>query len=66
MVQDTDSKQNVVSMFSRIKESPQPQAENSPELSFAEIMKKNKDAAEKMRKERNKQNRAVLRSYRIK
>jgi hypothetical protein len=68
MVQDQGDKPNVVSMFSRIKDvdAAAAQPQDVAELSFAEIMKKNKEVEEKMKKERNKQNRAVLRSYRIK
>ena len=42
------------------------ESEEAEELSFEEIMKRNKENAERMARERNSGNKSVLRSYRIK
>lgn len=36
------------------------------ETAFAEIVRKNKEKAERMKKEREKENKGVIRSYRLK
>tara|TARA_B100000902_G_C27131199_1_gene823689 strand:+ start:721 stop:942 length:222 start_codon:yes stop_codon:yes gene_type:complete len=40
--------------------------ENTEELSFVEIMRKNAENFDRMRKERTKSNKGVIRSYRLK
>lgn len=68
-----DSSDNVVSLFNRKpsdkvtkkdKESSD-EIEESSDL-FSDIIKKNFETRERMRKERNKANKGVIRSYRLK
>lgn len=70
MENETSSQpENVISLFSRISEEKKtvtPKADASAEETFDDVRKKNEEVSERMRKERAKANRAVLRSYRIK
>ena len=67
MINENEVKANVVSLFDRQRKVDEIGAEVEPkELDFMTIMKKNRDAKERMKKDRNKSNRSVLRSYRLK
>jgi len=60
---------NTVLAFSRTKNTEpemDSQAAAEPEESFEDVMRRNAETKEKLRKERLKSNLAVLRSYRIK
>lgn len=64
---------NVVSIFSRGKKenqenglSPEVSSESLEKLSFAEVMRRNAENSERLKKEREKANRNVIRSYRLK
>ena len=71
MSQKSESQNDkVVSLFgSRAKRKENIEADvanlSADEL-FSDIMKKNKDVTDRMKKEREKKNKSVLRSYRIK
>ena len=63
--------QNVVSLFNKAKATEaevalEAQAAADSEESFEDVMRRNAETKEKLRKERLKSNQAVLRSYRIK
>ena len=65
------SQDNVVSLFGsreKAKESAKGKIvdEVSEASSFEEIMRRNKESADRMKKDRKKNNQSVLRSYRIK
>ena len=63
----TPEKSNVVSLFEakkNIEESEDTKPES--EMTFEEIMTRNKRNADRMKKERGQANKSVLRSYRIK
>ena len=66
--QTPEKAENVVSLMERSK--PQAPAEQvaqpKEELSFGEVMRRNEEIRDRMRKERLKANQQVLRSYRIK
>ena len=71
MSQEIGSKDNkVVSLFEARSKRKENVAVKSSDLSadelFTDIMKKNKDVSDRMKKERDKKNKSVLRSYRIK
>lgn len=64
------STDNVVSIFAKkdeetSKEKKKPVTEQDAYEIFLEAMKKNKTNVDRLRKERNKANKGVLRSYRI-
>ncbi len=59
---------NVVSIFSRKNAEKKSDSKESAteNLSFTEVMQRNNDNVERLRKEREKANRNVIRSYRLK
>jgi hypothetical protein len=68
-MQTDNQKENVISMFDRKK--PEEKAEdkkasNSETYDFEQTMKQNADRKNKMRNERSKANKGVIRSYRLK
>lgn len=67
-MQGGSQENNVVSIFSRknVEEHAEGKAAVSEELSFAEVMRRNDENTERLRKEREKANRNVIRSYRLK
>lgn len=57
----------VVSLADRKnKKESEPKAEAQTETSFEETIRKNKETAERMKKDREKANKGVIRSYRLK
>jgi hypothetical protein len=67
---ENQTEEKVINMFAN-RETQSESSTSKPksseaETSFAELMKKNAENSERMRKERNKANRSVLKSYRIK
>ena len=71
MVSDNEVGGEVVSIFDRKKRELELEAELNAENaesseSFLSIMEKNRESKERMKKDRNKANRSVLRSYRLK
>ena len=65
----TTENDNVVSIFSaksKSEEADKVEEKNEEDLTFEEIMTRNKRNSDRMRKERNSANKSVLRSYRIK
>ncbi len=63
----TEAEKNVVSIFAaRRKSDEKTSSVDESHEGFEEIVKKNKLAQEKMKKERTKVNQSVLRSYRLK
>ena len=65
---DEAKTENVISIFAAQREAAikEVSADNTDSANFEEIVKKNKLAQEKMKKERLKGNQSVLRSYRLK
>ncbi len=63
-----ENPENVVSLFAG--KSNRPDASVNKDMNveeiFADTIRKNKEVADRMKKERNKNNKTVLRSYRIK
>ena len=59
-----ETKENVVSLFDANR--PKKEEKKDEELSFVEIMKRNAENHERMKKDRNKANKGVIRSYRLK
>jgi hypothetical protein len=57
---------NVVSIFKKADSNSVQTEQSKEEDTFASVMQKNRDAEDRLRKERAKANKAVLRSYRIK
>ena len=71
MVSDNEVGGEVVSIFDRKKREQELEAELNADSaesseSFLSIMEKNRESKERMKKDRNKANRSVLRSYRLK
>lgn len=66
----SDESNKVVSLFARKEQSNAPQnaspKKEEAELSFDEVMRRNNQNEERLRKERERANKGVLRSYRIK
>lgn len=59
--------ENIVSIFSRSKKEEQASSDNSTAgLSFEEIMRRNMENKERLKKDRAKANQSVIRSYRLK
>lgn len=52
--------------FKKKKEEKKEDIKPAEELSFEEVVKRNKENAERMKKEREKANKGVIRSYRLK
>ena len=61
-----DTKSNVISLFDKKKEVTAKETNDEATFSFEEITEMNKKLKAKREKERNGENKAVLRSYRIK
>lgn len=57
---------NNVLLFRRPTSSSKQNAEEEYNLSFEEVMKKNNDISDKLKRARNRSNEKVLRSYKIK
>lgn len=74
MSEKTASQDNVVSLFAArenakkgVKATQNVEASQKDEdLSFEEIIRRNKETADRMKRDRKKSNKSVLRSYRIK
>lgn len=62
----SSQKENVVSIFSRPKKDEEQTDESTDGLTFEEIMRRNIENKERMKKERAKANQSVIRSYRLK
>lgn len=65
-MQTNDQSQKVVSIFDRKKDSTQKTAKESEGYDFENTMKRNAENNTRMKKERSKSNRGVIRSYRLK
>jgi hypothetical protein len=65
-MQTNDQSQKVVSIFDRKKDSTQKNAKESESYDFENTMKRNAENNARMKKERSKSNRGVIRSYRLK
>jgi len=64
---DEVKKENVISIFAAQRDAAKEiSLDDANDSDFEEIVKKNKLAQEKMKKERTKGNQSVLRSYRLK
>ena len=60
---ETQENHKVISMFDR---KPESKGDDSEELTFEEIVKRNMENKERMRRDRAKANKGVIRSYRLK
>tara|TARA_B100001094_G_C18127281_1_gene770213 strand:- start:84 stop:278 length:195 start_codon:yes stop_codon:yes gene_type:complete len=63
MNKETDNNSKVISIFDRI---PKKDEIEESDLSFEEIAKRNLENRERMRRDRAKANKGVIRSYRLK
>ena len=67
MSNENSNESKVISLFERAPKEPKSETEkDTDELSFEEIMKRNFENKERMKKDRLKSNKGVIRSYRLK
>ena len=65
MSNENSNESKVISLFERGPKEPKSE-KDTDELSFEEIMKRNFENKERMKKDRLKSNKGVIRSYRLK